>query len=345
MNPVDRRHRLTSAELLDRYLLDGWPVVVEGVVETWPAWQKWSSPAALLERVGNVSVPFTRAPASAGTERAGGEGERYSVLPALEAQLTPFDECLRQIFGSESGHHYLREVDLLAFAPQLAQDFFFPYPELDGVCDQALFWIGSKGCVSRLHFDLAHNFACVVSGKKRFRLFSPQQSHRLYPALDGKFSPISTLGDVPLEGYPLFAGARSVEVCLEAGDLLFLPSFWWHQVLTDEPGVMLTWFWNAPAMARDRERMVRYAEEHGAAALLSPEGIAGFETAAYRDLLRANAVRLLLEHGRPSAAREQLSQISDPSFACELAELLEGAACFASGTELDPPETDRRPAP
>ncbi|KAL1520571.1 hypothetical protein AB1Y20_022147 [Prymnesium parvum] len=34
--------------------------------------------------------------------------------------------------------------------------------------------------------------------------------------------------------FPRFAGARSCEVVLRAGEVLFLPAFWWHEVLTED---------------------------------------------------------------------------------------------------------------
>ncbi len=97
-------------------------------------------------------------------------------------------------------------------------------------------WIGNA-TVTRAHYDLNHNIACVVAGRRRFHLFPPEQLVNLYP---GPFD--RTIGGVPvsmvdvenpdLARYPRFAEAQKVMLTaeLEAGDAIYIPYGWWHQV-------------------------------------------------------------------------------------------------------------------
>ena len=98
------------------------------------------------------------------------------------------------------------------------------------------------GARTRLHFDQVDNLYLQVSGVKRFRIFDPRQSGCLAPypwhhPMDR--SAQVDLRDIPRSAklFPQFAEARGAEVELKPGDLLFLPAYWWHEVLTDAAGL------------------------------------------------------------------------------------------------------------
>jgi len=118
-------------------------------------------------------------------------------------------------------------------------------------------WIGNQA-VTRAHYDLNYNLACVVAGRRRFHLFPPEQLVNLYP---GPFD--RTIGGVPvsmvdaenpdLDRYPRFAEAQSVMLTaeLEAGDALYIPYGWWHQVHSLSAfNVLVNYWWDdAPKAA------------------------------------------------------------------------------------------------
>jgi hypothetical protein len=128
-----------------------------------------------------------------------------------------------------------------------------PQPLLD-VAVKPRLWLGNE-VVTPAHFDESHNLACVVSGRRRFTLFPPDQAANLYIGpLD--FAPTPTpisLVDfrAPDFGrFPRFREAmqRAIVVELEPGDALYLPSFWWHHVESiGVLNVMVNYWWSAPA--------------------------------------------------------------------------------------------------
>jgi hypothetical protein len=315
---IERLRALDARRLEQEYLQSSTPVVLTGALADWPALTRWRTPEGLAARAGQIEVPLISLPDDA--------PPYYVVHPE---RPVPFERCVELIFNDREHRHYINQIDLEHHAPQLAEDYRFPYPEIAVDPGRVLLWLGSAGCLSQLHFDLGHNFACMVSGTKLFRLFPPEQSHRLYARPDGKRCPISTVGEVDMGKYPHYRAARYTEVRVTAGDLLFLPGFWWHQVVTEEPGVMLTWFANTAAMQRDRQRL-----EPCLGAILSGDGerasecIAEFEAGSYRDMLWAAVARAALERKAPQLAWRAVKHIENWRFAAEMAELLgpDGAA-------------------
>lgn len=88
-----------------------------------------------------------------------------------------------------------------------------------------------------LHYDHVDNFYLQVAGRKTFRLFPPAESGALAPyAFHNEFDRRSAVNlEAPdLTGaFPRAAAACRADVTLEPGDLLFLPRWWWHEVVTD----------------------------------------------------------------------------------------------------------------
>lgn len=106
-------------------------------------------------------------------------------------------------------------------------------------------WIGGSGCISPLHHDLSPNFLVQVQGKKKLIIFSPKDNKYLYPGQEVGAKHISEvdLRNVDNNRFPLFNKATPYECILEPGDVLFLPSGWWHEVHTMEASISINyWF-------------------------------------------------------------------------------------------------------
>jgi lysine-specific demethylase 8 len=107
------------------------------------------------------------------------------------------------------------------------------------------------------------NFFVQVRGRKKFMLYAPDEAPRLhypepsFPHYHLHFSPV-TVEDPDLARHPRFREARGVELVVEAGQVLHIPSGWWHYVRGLEPSISLNFWWanervlvdRAPFMAR-----------------------------------------------------------------------------------------------
>jgi ribosomal protein L16 Arg81 hydroxylase len=80
-----------------------------------------------------------------------------------------------------------------------------------------------------------------IHGRKQYWAWGPDQSRFMYPLED--FPNLSPIGDVEhpdLEKYPLFTQARGVQFHLDPGELLFVPSRWWHTAKMEEPSITIS---------------------------------------------------------------------------------------------------------
>ena len=85
------------------------------------------------------------------------------------------------------------------------------------------------------------NLLVQVTGKKKVVLFSPQDASNLY--LCGDKSQVLDVNQPNLSAYPLFAQATHHECQLEAGDILFVPALWFHNVISLDFSVAVNVFW------------------------------------------------------------------------------------------------------
>lgn len=95
-------------------------------------------------------------------------------------------------------------------------------------------WISGADLTVGLHFDPAENLNIQLRGRKRFTLHPPGIG-RFYPM--PMFSQSGHVSRVFREGptldaarFPRFDPSSSIEVMLEEGDILYLPTYWWHRV-------------------------------------------------------------------------------------------------------------------
>ena len=132
-------------------------------------------------------------------------------------------------------------------------DIVIPRPEAN-VAQEDLrisIWIGNR-TTACCHYDASDNLACCVVGKRRFTLFPPDQIANLYP---GPLSPtpggqalsMVDFANPDFSKHPKFAEAiKHGQIAeLEAGDALYLPSMWWHQVESLNPfNVLVNYWWS-----------------------------------------------------------------------------------------------------
>lgn len=105
-------------------------------------------------------------------------------------------------------------------------------------------WIGSRGVVTPLHHDAWTGLLFQFHGSKRIRMFSPTDRANLYfssprePRDVWSRLPGRSADADPVE-FPLFARATPHEGTLVAGEVLFIPPYWSHEIEALEANISI----------------------------------------------------------------------------------------------------------
>ena len=156
---------------------------------------------------------------------------RFENRPAIAVQSAPIADCL----------------------PGFARD------NVLAILDRSVaprIWLGTA-FTTPAHFDESSNIACVVSGRRRFTLFAPEQIANLYIGPLG-FAPTGTpisLVDFrrpDVDRFPRFRDAleRAWVAELEPGDAIYIPGLWWHHVESlEKVNALVNYWWKGPPAA------------------------------------------------------------------------------------------------
>jgi len=125
---------------------------------------------------------------------------------------------------------------------------YYPHPDLFDECKESVFgansfFIGSRGIRTTLHYDrpLVDNLFCQIHGKKRVRLFAPEEGVHFCPfSFESKYGHVSRIPEIDQvdhTAFPNFHKAKlAADVILDPGDALYIPKGWWHHVEHNHSG-------------------------------------------------------------------------------------------------------------
>jgi len=94
---------------------------------------------------------------------------------------------------------------------------------------------GMKGVMAETHFDGSRNMIAVFGGERRYILAHPKQCINLELYQPGHPSARHTavaFGNPDYEKFPHFKHAQVNEIVLQAGDVLYLPTYWFHHIIS-----------------------------------------------------------------------------------------------------------------
>jgi hypothetical protein len=250
--PIREFHGLSDAAVRDEVLPSWRPAVLRGQVAAWPS-------VALARRSPSALVDYLR---------------RLDNGAPVDAIMTP-PEAAGRIFYAEdlNGFNFVRNrLPLTAVAEQVLRYGAaagapaaavqsapvsgclpgFAAENVLGVVDPAVqprIWLGNA-ITTPTHLDEWHNIGCVVSGRRRFTLFPPEQIANLYIgpldyAPTGAPMSLVKVHAPDFVRYPRFRAALAAahEAELGPGDAIYIPPLWWHHVESLEPFNLLVNYW------------------------------------------------------------------------------------------------------
>lgn len=94
---------------------------------------------------------------------------------------------------------------------------------------------GAKSIIAEAHYDGGRNFIAMLRGAKRYVLLPPTECNKLY--LYPKAHPEGRHAEadwskLDINQYPKMANAQATEVVLSAGQVLYVPSYWFHYIVS-----------------------------------------------------------------------------------------------------------------
>lgn len=141
---------------------------------------------------------------------------------------------------------YMPQISITEYLVELQQDInFSKYIPIEDFTDVNL-WVGPGGNMTGLHYDKGNNFFIQLVGEKKFWLCSPKEFNNLYPNSFYSKAPHMSLVDLATldyERYPKLKNVRIFEVIIQAGSILYIPSFWWHQVYSITQSMSINMWW------------------------------------------------------------------------------------------------------
>jgi hypothetical protein len=246
---------LSSPERLRELIHSCRPMVIRGLVADWPAVKAArESPRALKDYLapfdnGTDVEVFVGDPAIRGKYyyNTGLQGFNFErrTLKLMEA----LDYMLEAAEPPSVRSVYVGSVPTGDCLPGFAAANTMPFAGGAG----PRIWLGTAANISS-HYDTFDNLACVIAGRRRFTLYSPEHIGRLYIGpIDNTMSgpPVSLAAAAPkdsVEQFPLFEAIRDQALVaeLESGDALYMPKLWWHQVeSTAAFNGLVNYWWDA----------------------------------------------------------------------------------------------------
>lgn len=244
-----------SAELFQRDLYwKAQPVVLRGIAADWePVAAGLGSPQQLADwlkdKVGSRSVDILSVKSPEDTMFF--YGDDLTEMNFDRGSL-PFDAFVDAVLSGadqdQARNLYLQGTLASTLSSQLQSALRLPHVPPSA---EPSVWMGNR-TVAQTHFDLAQNIAVVVSGRRTFTLFPPEQIANLYMGPMEQVPYGTPVSMVRLDN-PDFAKHPNFRIALDhalvadlgPGDGIFIPYMWWHRVeASGSLNMLVNYWWN-----------------------------------------------------------------------------------------------------
>lgn len=242
-----KKEDLSVQAFIDNYESKNKPVIINGIVENWPAFKKWDW--EYLESASKSTFRATSATASQAAYFSVSQYRVYSEYAKEEAPLYFFDRN----FVTETAvtEDYTIPCYFDSSIPGSATDLFRLFGE-KARPDYRWLIIGPKRSGSMFHIDPNQTNAwnAAIKGRKKWIFYPPGETPPgVMTSSDGAEAtmPLST-GEWLLAFWPFHRQAlknkeilkRPLECILNPGELIFVPHNWWHMVINLDESIALT---------------------------------------------------------------------------------------------------------
>jgi hypothetical protein len=232
--PIERIRAPSADVFRRRYMARPSPVILTGGIDDWPARSKWS-PEYFRATYGDRKlwvIPTRDGKAT------------FSAKAGVPYQSIRFADYIDGLVEAPPRFYMVFRVE--EQLPELLGDIRLPVYCRAARWHRSRFWFAPPDVGGVLHRDLPQNLYAQVSGRKKWTLFDRRQSWRMYshPLHSGVPNYSRADPEKPdYERFPRLRGARMHSAILEPGELLYIPSLWWHQARSIDTSISINLWW------------------------------------------------------------------------------------------------------
>lgn len=236
-----------AAHIFQSFVDHNMPALWEGATEAWGGWDLNRLQSVLGgTEMKNVFVAangrFTFFKAAQQVEGLKKQPMFFSEFVSRAKKDASFDPIL-----CPEETYYLYGEPL----PAPLKTVFTDLPLLQSVRKQydltsSLLWVAVNGSCSPLHYDLSEGVLAQIVGTKRVIMFPPSAQLYPFPVVHAhdRQSSIPDVHKVDRRQFPLFDENLAVRGELKAGQVLYIPFGWWHQIESEGVNVSVSFRWN-----------------------------------------------------------------------------------------------------
>lgn len=228
--PITRVKSISKEDFIENFYKPQRPVLIEELTKDWPAYTKWNLDY-IQSLAGNQVVPlYNNEPT---------KGRQNSVVPAKKMKLYDYINILK----TQPTDLRMFFYNVLQKMPQLLDDFSYPDVGLTFFKKLPVMFFGGKGSKVLAHYDmdLADLMHVHFHGTKNVTLFAPDQAKHLYKVPFTVHNLETIDMDQPdFEMYPALQLAEGISVTMKHGDVLYMPSGYWHYITYNDGGFSIT---------------------------------------------------------------------------------------------------------
>jgi len=230
LTEIDRVSTITKDVFVKKYLKPQKPVVIERLVEHWPAYNKWD-----FEYMATVA------------------GDK--VVPLYDDRPVHFKDGFNESHATMKMRDYINLLkneptryriflwNILKEVPELQKDFDFPDLGIPLMKKLPMLFFGGENSYTFMHYDidLANIFHFHFQGKKQIILFDQKQTPFLYKVPHS----LITREDIDFSNpdfntWPALKNAHGFKANLEHGNMVYIPEGYWHYMRYITPGFSMS---------------------------------------------------------------------------------------------------------
>jgi len=230
LQQIDRVKSISKTDFIQNYVKPQIPLVIENMVDDWPAVSKWNFDY-IKENVGHKVVPlYDDRPVDYkdGFNEAHAKMKMSEYIDLLQKEPTRYRIFL---------YNVLKEV------PELQNDFDYPDIGLRLMKSLPMLFFGGEDSFTFMHYDidLANILHFHFQGKKECILFPNNEKKHLYKV---PYSLITheaiNFSSPDFDRWPALKQAKGYKAELEHGQVLYMPEGYWHYMKYITPGFSMS---------------------------------------------------------------------------------------------------------